>query len=48
MKYHYAAALARNGDKNGARQRLRVLLDGGEPFNAQGDARRLLQELSGG
>jgi putative PEP-CTERM system TPR-repeat lipoprotein len=47
VKYHYAAALARGGDKNGARQRLRALVDGSEPFNAQGDARRLLQELSG-
>jgi putative PEP-CTERM system TPR-repeat lipoprotein len=46
VKYHYAAALARSGDVNGARQRLRSLLEGGEPFSAQDDARRLLQELS--
>jgi len=48
VKYHYAAALARSGDKAGARQRLRSLVDASEPFTTQGDARRLLQELSGG
>lgn len=46
IKYHYAAALARNGDLNGARQRLKALLDTGESFDSQGDARRLLQELT--
>jgi len=46
VKYHYAAALARSGDVNGARQRLKALLETSEPFDSQGDARRLLQELS--
>jgi Flp pilus assembly protein TadD len=46
VKYHYAAALARSGDVNGARQRLKTLLDSNEPFSAQADARRLMQELS--
>lgn len=46
VKYHYAAALARSGDVNGGRERLKALLAGGEPFSAQDDARRLLQELS--
>ena len=45
IKYHYAAALARSGDLKGARQRLKPLVEG-EAFDAQGDARRLLQELS--
>ncbi len=45
IQFHYAAALARGGDVAGARERLKPLV-AGEPFAAQGDARRLLQELS--
>jgi len=46
VKYHYAAALARSGDVQGARQQLKKLLDGGETFASLSDARRLQQELS--
>jgi Tfp pilus assembly protein PilF len=46
VKYHYAAALARSGDRLAARQRLERLLAGNEEFDSQGDARRLLQELA--
>ncbi len=45
IQFHYAAGLARAGDIQGARTRLKSLVEGPD-FNSQGDARRLLQELS--
>ena len=46
VKYHYAAALARSGNPDEARRVLKALLETSESFNAQADARRLMQELS--
>lgn len=45
IAFHYAAALARNGQEDEARRRLAALVDGGQPFAAQVQARELLQEL---
>lgn len=45
LQYHYAAGMARAGDIQGARVRLAALVQGPD-FDSQGDARRLLQELS--
>lgn len=44
--YHYAVALSRSGDKEGARKRLSTLLARPAPFDSQADARRLLEQLS--
>ncbi len=46
VKYHYAAALARSGNKDEARRLLKTLVEGTEASTTQADARRLLQELS--
>ncbi len=46
IRYHYAAALARSGDTTGARRMLEDVVESKEEFAAQGDARRLLKELS--
>jgi len=46
IDYHYAAALARQGEVEAARQRLAGLAERTETFSSQADARRLLQELS--
>lgn len=45
IQFHYAAGMARAGDIPGARTRLKALVEGPD-FDSQGDARRLLQELS--
>lgn len=45
-RYHYAAALARSGDAAQARRVLEEVVETKEDFSAQGDARRLLKELS--
>jgi cellulose synthase operon protein C len=46
VQFHYAAALARKGDRAAARRVLEGLLQSRESFASQGDARRLLEELS--
>ena len=46
VKYHYAAALARNGNVAAAKPLLKTLAESSDTSAAQADARRLLQELS--
>lgn len=46
ISYHYAVALARSGDREGARKRLQTLLTRTESFATQGEARQLLKELT--
>lgn len=47
IKYHYAAALARSGAKDQARQQLAQLLANPAAFASRADAQRLLGELGG-
>jgi Tfp pilus assembly protein PilF len=47
IKYHYAAALARSGAKDQAREQLTQLLAKEATFAARDDAQRLLGELGG-
>jgi predicted Zn-dependent protease len=47
IRYHLAAALARAGRKDEARQELEQALKGGAGFPGDSDARKLLAELSG-
>ena len=46
IRYHYAVALARSSDVAQARRVLEDVVASKEEFGAQGDARRLLKELS--
>lgn len=45
IRYHYAAALSRSGDKAGARKELEQLLSSGNSFPQADDARALLKQL---
>jgi len=45
--YHFAAALARTGDKAGARSRLAALLEATAEFSTARQARQLLESLQG-
>lgn len=45
LRYHLAAALAKSGDKAGARKELDRLLLTGKAFAQEGEARALLQQL---
>ena len=45
VQYHYAAALAKSGDKVAARRQLESLLAGNTPFSKQEEARTLLGQL---
>jgi len=43
--YHYAVALAKTGDKAGARKQLEAILSGGQAFPQQEQAKALLKQL---
>lgn len=43
--YHYAAVLAKSGDKAGARKQLEAVLSNGQPFSQQEQAKALLKQL---
>ena len=45
IRYHLATALAKSGDKAGARKELEQSLAGGQPFAAMDDAKALLRQL---
>ena len=45
IRYHFAAGLARSGDKVRARKELEQLLSTGKPFSSIEDARTLLKQL---
>jgi predicted Zn-dependent protease len=45
VRYHLAAALAKSGDKAGARKELEKALASGKPFAAMDDAKSLMQQL---
>jgi FimV-like protein len=45
IRYHYAAALNKSGDKAGARKELEQLLAGGNTFPQADEARALLKQL---
>ena len=45
VQYHYAAALAKAGDKVAARRQLESLLAGNQTFSRQDEARALLKQL---
>jgi putative PEP-CTERM system TPR-repeat lipoprotein len=45
MRYHLAAALAKSGDKAGARKEAEHLLASGKPFSALEDTKALLKQL---
>jgi putative PEP-CTERM system TPR-repeat lipoprotein len=45
IRYHYAMALARSGDRKAARTELQKALAGNRPFDRAEDARKLLAEL---
>jgi Tfp pilus assembly protein PilF len=47
IKYHYAAALARSGAREQAREQLTHLLGSEAAFDGRDNARRLLEELGG-
>jgi len=46
IAYHYAAALHRGGDAEGARDLLRAALDSGRPFAARAEASALLDQIA--
>jgi Flp pilus assembly protein TadD len=45
VRFHLAAALAKAGDKAGARKEAEQSLAGGQPFAAMDDAKALLRQL---
>jgi predicted Zn-dependent protease len=45
IRYHYAAALSKSGDKAGARKELEQLLSAGKQFPLADEARALLKQL---
>jgi Tfp pilus assembly protein PilF len=47
IRYHYAVALARTGQRDKAREQLRNLTSGNERFGSAEEARRLLADLGG-
>jgi putative PEP-CTERM system TPR-repeat lipoprotein len=47
VSYHYAVALHRSGDREGARQILEALLGEGQVFEGSEQARQLLEEITG-
>jgi len=42
VRYHYAVALYKSGDRETARQLLEALLDEGKPFEGEDEARQIL------
>jgi putative PEP-CTERM system TPR-repeat lipoprotein len=46
VRYHLAAALAKSGDQDNARTMLRSLIESGDTFEGEADARALLDKIS--
>jgi putative PEP-CTERM system TPR-repeat lipoprotein len=47
VSYHFAVALLKSGDRDGARQILEALVTGGRSFEGSEQARQLLEEITG-